>query len=371
MESAPLATVRRPPVSLIMANRNNARSLDLFFERLERNTTYPDLEIVVVDDDSVDSSLEILRRWRDSGRFREFTLIELERSGVQRSLNAALEATSGELIVALDGDATVETPGWLETLVDFQTGDPRIGTVTGAIEFDDGRVQGYGATLVAPEGAHGRGVKPTEPAGQRTAHERTTRPRPDEIEHLFHPAEVDSAMGPCMLYPRELAIEIGGYDTGFSPVWFDDLDFSVAVRRLGLKNFFVPVRVIHWIGARYTRDDLGPAQMLAVRLRSAAGRIIPARAKPWIWSAAGFDRIPPERWERYLHHYDYWRGKWGWDFINPDMDDLLGRWGDTEIGWAYDPAMRAAGEEIVASYERASAPAAPPRSRSDSGASTR
>ena len=39
-------TRRRPPVSLIMANRNNARTLDLFFERLEQNTSYPDLEVV-------------------------------------------------------------------------------------------------------------------------------------------------------------------------------------------------------------------------------------------------------------------------------------------------------------------------------------
>lgn len=370
VESATRAPGRRPPVSLIMANRNNARSLDLFFERLERNTTYPDFEIVVADDDSFDSSRSILRRWRAESRY-EFTLLELERSGVQASLNAALAATSGELVVALDGDATVETPGWLETLVDFHNLDPRVGTVTGAIEFDDGRVQGYGMNLVGPGGAHGRGSRPTEPIGHRTAHERTTHPRPEEISDLLHPAEVDSAMGPCMLYSREAAMEIGGYDTGFSPVWFDDLDFSMALRRLGLKNFFVPVRVIHWIGARYTRDDAGRGHMLAVRAKSAVGRVLPARVKPWIWHAAGFDRIPQERWERYMHHYDYWRSKWGWDFINPDMDDLLRRWGGTEICWAYDPALRAAGEEIVAAYERTGAPAAPPRSRSDSGASTR
>lgn len=355
-----------------MANRNNARSLDMFFEKVERHTQYPDFEIVVVDDDSFDSSRDILRRWRDSGRFREFTLIERPRSGVQESLNAALAATSGELVVALDGDATVETPGWLDTLVDFHTSDPRIGTVTGAIEFDSGRVQGYGMTLVAPEGACGRGSQPTEPIGRRTAHERTSHPRPEEIEHLRVTSEVDSAMGPCMLYPRDAAIEIGGYDTGFAPVWFDDLDFSIAIRKLGLKNFCVPVRVIHHIGARYTREDVaGRRHMLGVQVRSAAAKVIPERAKPLIWRAAGFDRIPRDRWERYQRHYAYWRKKWGWDFINPDMEDLKRRWGNTEICWAYDPAMRAAGEEIVAAYERAAARPAPPRNRADTGASAR
>ena len=206
-----------------MANRNNARTLELFFERLERNTTYPDFELVIVDDESTDGSLAILRRWRDSGRFREFTLLEREHSGVMRSLNAALEVAGGELIAAVDGDATMETPGWLETMVEFHATDPRVGTVTGAVEFDDGTVQGYGAMLVCPEGLYGRGAWPSEPAGRRTAHERSMNPRTEEVRHLLVPAEVDAAMGPCMLYARELAMEVGGYDSGFSPVWFDDM----------------------------------------------------------------------------------------------------------------------------------------------------
>jgi GT2 family glycosyltransferase len=353
-----------------MANRNNERSLDLFFERLERNTRYPDLEIVVVDDESTDKSRSILRRWRDSGRFRDFTLLERAHSGVMESLNAALAVAGGELIAALDGDATVETPGWLDQLVGLHESDPRVGMVTAAIEFDDGTVQGYGATLVAPEGAHGRGQRPTEPVGRRTVHERTTHPRPEELTDLLRAAEVDAAMGPCMLYARDVALEVGGYDTGFSPVWFDDLDLSISFRRHGLKVFFAPVRVVHRIGARYTREDASAAHRIGVRLKGAAGRVVPARAKPWLWRAAGLDRIPPERWERYLHHYDYWRRKWGWDFINPDIDEVLRRWGDTEICWAYDAAMRAAGEEIAAGYERASAPSAP-RTRADRGATTR
>lgn len=35
-----------------------------------------------------------------------------------------------ELVVQLDGDATVETPGWLERMADFYTSDDSIGVVT-------------------------------------------------------------------------------------------------------------------------------------------------------------------------------------------------------------------------------------------------
>lgn len=39
--------------------------------------------------------------------------------------------------------------------------------------------------------------------------------------------------------------------------------------------------------------------------------------------------------------------KWGFDLLNPDLDELQRRWGHTEVGWRSDPARRRAGEEIL------------------------
>jgi hypothetical protein len=36
--------------------------------------------------------------------------------------------------------------------------------------------------------------------------------------------------------------------------------------------------------------------------------------------------------------------------MNPDMDTLLERYGDTEVCWSYDPVRRGAGEEIAAAW---------------------
>ncbi|HEX5909877.1 MAG TPA: glycosyltransferase family A protein, partial [Thermoleophilaceae bacterium] len=106
-----------PRVSLLLPNRDNAPVLDLVLDRLAVNSQYDDLELVVVDDGSTDGSREILRRWRDSGRFADFQLIEREPSGVIETLNAGLQAATGELVVQLDGDASVETPGWVGKMV--------------------------------------------------------------------------------------------------------------------------------------------------------------------------------------------------------------------------------------------------------------
>jgi glycosyltransferase involved in cell wall biosynthesis len=99
--------MRRPPVSLILPNRNNGPVLDLTLHRLLRHTTYPDFERVVVDDGSTDASRRILRRWRDERRFPSFTLLEREQRGAAAALNDALAHAGGELVVQLDGDATV------------------------------------------------------------------------------------------------------------------------------------------------------------------------------------------------------------------------------------------------------------------------
>lgn len=83
----------------------------------------------MVDDGSTDASLPILRRWRDSGRLGAMTLVEQPAAGAVAALNRALGCAQGDLVVQLDGDATVETPGWLERMVALLESEPRVGVV--------------------------------------------------------------------------------------------------------------------------------------------------------------------------------------------------------------------------------------------------
>ncbi len=336
-----------------MPNRDNEAVLELVLDRLAAHTSYPDFELIVVDDGSTDRSRAILRRWRDSGHFARFVLLEREHGGVVEALNAGLQAATGELVVQLDADASIETPGWLERMVDFVVSDPRIGVVTAKIVYDRGTINACGISVIGPEGLHDRGTEVSEPIGRRTYHHRVFRPRESECERCERIAEVDGGIGCCMIYRRTLALQAGGYDPGFAPVWFDDLDLTISIRRLGYKVFFMPdVRIVHRPGVRSSVEKRpAPRQMLVAALKRLRFLLGP-RGRLRVVQALNLDRPRREHRERLSHHYAYWREKWGFDLINPDMRELSERWGDTELCWRSNPEMRRAGEAIIQRYGR-------------------
>jgi GT2 family glycosyltransferase len=349
-----------PLVSLILPNKNNDPVLDLFFEKLAAHTDYANFELIAVDDGSTDRSLQILRRWRDSGRFPAFTLIERQASGIIRTLNAGLEEARGEIVVRLDGDSTIETPGWLRRMVDFHQSDDRIGVVVAKIVFDSGQIHSLGMNIVGPEGVHDRGTAITEPVGRRTLDIAVERPNEWEVEGADRIAEIDGAIGCCTMFSRDLAERIGGFDTIYDPVGFEDFDFALGARRLGYKVFFFPeVRVIHRVSLRNPRTDDSRRELWLWRARRRFGDAFPLWLRKRVARAARLGDHDPARIALLRRHYESWSEKWGFDPINPDMDAVLARYGGTEVCWAYDDERREAGDRIVAAYrDRTRAPSA-------------
>jgi GT2 family glycosyltransferase len=341
----------QPSVSLVLPNRNNQPVLDLFFRTLERNTDLGGVEMIAVDDGSTDRGADILRRWRDSGRFAAFELLERPQRGIVDTLNEACERASGDVIVRLDGDATLETPGWLDRLMALHGQSDSVGVVAGGVVFDSGRVHSHGMNVVSPAGIHSRGTIPTEPVGSRTLDVNVEYPPEEEAEGRDVPAEVDGAIGCCMLFRKDLWSEVGGFDTRYSPAGFEDFDFALGARATGRKVFSLPeVRVVHRISMRNPREQVSRRVMALYRLRRAVGRYVPARLREAAAARAGLGDHDPERVAMLRRHYASWRDKWGFDALNPDMDEVRARWAGTEVMWAYDDERRRAGEEIVSRY---------------------
>jgi GT2 family glycosyltransferase len=338
-------------VSLLLPVYNEDQVLDHVLERLATHTTHPDVELIAVDDGSTDASLSILERWRESGRLPGMSVHSKENGGAIDTLNYALERASGEVVVQLDADASVETPGWLEKMLALLGSDARVGVITAKVVLDDGFIHACGVDLVGPGGMQDRPTTLTERPGSRTWHFRAERMREGTWPGENVACEVDAGLGCCLMYRRADALQAGGYDRGYSPVWFDDIDLCLGIRNLGRKVFYLPdVHVIHHVDARVPAPEPAtPRDRLKVVLK----RIVPERPRRWLRRKLAPDgAFTPEQRERLVHHYAYWESKWGWHPLNPDLDAIRARWGGTEVAWALDAESRRAGREILVNRER-------------------
>ena len=133
-----------PLVSVLMSVHNDAEYLDEAVQSV-LGQTLDDLELLVVDDDSVDATPEVLAAYDDT---RVRVVRNDQRQGLAASLNRALELTDGRYVARLDAD-DVALPNRLERQVERLRSGPAVAVVgAGVIDLDEqGR---HGRTHVMP-----------------------------------------------------------------------------------------------------------------------------------------------------------------------------------------------------------------------------
>jgi glycosyltransferase involved in cell wall biosynthesis len=87
-----------PLISVIIPNYNYARFLDKAITSVQ-SQTYPNLEIIVVNNGSTDESLQVLEKYES-----QILLIDQINLGQAGARNSGLRAASGELLAFLDAD---------------------------------------------------------------------------------------------------------------------------------------------------------------------------------------------------------------------------------------------------------------------------
>lgn len=90
--------------SILMANFNNEKTLEYSLNSII-NQTYSSTEIVIVDDNSTDQSVNIIKKWIDNNKNIKIKLIELKNNvGAYKCRNIALKECSGFFVTILDPD---------------------------------------------------------------------------------------------------------------------------------------------------------------------------------------------------------------------------------------------------------------------------
>lgn len=188
-------------------------------------------EVIVADDGSSDETREIEQLVPGLHVVRG----ESNRGFID-ACNRGAAAASGEYLVFLNND-TILTPHWLERLIEpFE--DPRVGLVGAKLVYPDGRLQEAGGILFSDGSGwnYGRGDDPARP------------------KYEFQ-CEAHYCSGACIAISRALFEELGGFDTGFAPMYYEDVDLALAVRAAGRKVVYQPAAVVvHFEGASAGTD---------------------------------------------------------------------------------------------------------------------
>jgi GT2 family glycosyltransferase len=217
-----------PRVSVIIA----ATSGDLLFACLRSLAQFGPIEIpyeTIVVLNEVNPDIEAELRKTVTGLQVVGSSVNL---GLAGAGNHGRDLARGELLVLLHDDAEIE-PGWMEALVETADLHPEAGAVGGKVLYPDGRLQSAGGILWRDATTSPPWVGEVPPA---TA---------------FNRLRAVDYCGTSSLLVRAAAWDaVGGLDESFYPLYYVDVDLSMALRRLGLIVLYQPrSRIRHHQGA--------------------------------------------------------------------------------------------------------------------------
>jgi len=183
-----------------------------------------ELELVIVANGASDEVRAVVDEFVD-----EAIVAELPQNvGFGAGCNAGAALARGDYVVFLNDDA-VASPDWLANLVGAAD-DSGAGAVGSLLLNADGTVQEAGSQLRADAG--------TEQLGDGWTVEEASS------AGLLQRRNVDYASGAALLVPRELFLELGGFDPLFAPAYFEDVDLCLRIRAHGRDVIVEPTAIV-------------------------------------------------------------------------------------------------------------------------------
>lgn len=222
--------MKPPLVSILVLNWNGERVIRKSLNSIRR-LTYPKKEVIVIDNNSTDSSVEIIRE-----DFPEFQLLQnSENLGFAAGMNEGIKRARGSLILLYNNDA-ISHPASLSILVNRILSDPSIGIVGGLILFYEPK------NVVWSSGGMFdlfTGTIWSEGLGQSYLKDMACHKTGRDIDYLS---------GCVLLIRKEVFEKIGLLDKGFFMAG-DDIDFCLRARRARYDCFLDASAIIWHIGS--------------------------------------------------------------------------------------------------------------------------
>lgn len=191
------------------------------------SSSYADVELVLVDNGSKDSSALVARRASAKHGLGCVVSMLGKNSGFARANNRGFSLTSGDIVLLLNPDAELYEDTVAELVRAFE--DPSVGIAGCKVYYPDRETLQHAGGYVRDNGLtmhYGVGQKDTGAYDE--------------------PVGVAYVTGAALAVRRDLFERLGLLDAGYYPAYFEELDLCLHARRLGYRVLYEPrARIIH------------------------------------------------------------------------------------------------------------------------------
>lgn len=234
---------RSPLVSIVIPTRDQLPFLSRCIESLLEKTSYPNFEVLVVDNDSqTPEAQEFLAGLVQLGTDQFRVLPAPGAFNFSRMNNLAVAQARGEFILMLNNDTAALQPDWLTHMV-CNALRKDVGIVGARLLYPDGRLQHAGVILGlrGPAEHPFLGLPATEPGYRFRA----------QVQQNF-----SAVTAACLLVSKSLYQEVGGLDETTFGVSYNDVDFCLRVGQTGKRIVWTPLATLLHEGSASQKSSI-------------------------------------------------------------------------------------------------------------------
>ena len=234
-------------VSIIIPTKDLAETLDKCLRSIFQKSTYPNYEVIVIDNGSIkEQTAKCIDNWKskEPNRFSCYRLdIPFNFSQIN---NYAVEQARGNYLLFLNNDTEITAPDWIDAMVE-QAQRPSIGAVGALLLYPDKSIQHAGVVL---------GI------GGVASHSHRHYPSilPGYFGQVVTINNYSAVTGACLMCRREVFDSVNGFEENLA-VFYNDIDFCLKLVEKGYKNIYLPhVVLYHYesksLGKEFTSEKL-------------------------------------------------------------------------------------------------------------------
>ncbi|MBA1204431.1 glycosyltransferase [Pseudomonas capeferrum] len=239
-----------PKVSLIVPTRDQVGLLRTCIEGLLNETDYPDMEIIVVDNQSSDEAT--LAYFDELVKRGVKVLSHPYPFNYSAINNHAARYAQGELIALVNNDIEIIESSWLKEMVS-QVERPGVGAVGAKLMWPNRMVQHAGVVV----GINGLAAHTGNTLEQRD---------PGYLGMNQVTRRQSAVTAACLLMRKTVFDDVGGLDESAFPVAFNDVDLCLRIHQQGWNLVWTPfAQLIHAESASRGKDQIPEKRARALR----------------------------------------------------------------------------------------------------------